>query len=442
MARQDGLSEPSTRRILGLVIPALGALASDPLVSLVDTAFVGRLGPTALAALGVDVAIFGFAFALFNFLAYATTPLVAAARGRGDLRSSGDVVRQALALGLVIGVGAGVFLAVAAPLLVALFDPGPGVADPAVSYLRIRATALPALLVIMAGHGAFRGFQDTRTPLALTLVVNACNVILNPVLMFWAGFGLDGAAMATVIAQWAGAVGFLLLIRKRATEEGWNAGTVRLTGSGPLLRVGGVLMIRTLLLVASLAVATATATRVGTRAVAAHQIVSQLWFFLALVVDALAIAAQAMIAELSGAGRMDTARALSGRLHRWGLSAGVILGALLWASSGPLVGVFTDDPGVRGEATAALVIAAVMQPLAALVFVSDGVYMALMRMRRLAASTAAGFVAMLVGSALTLSGGWGLSGVWWAMVAMVAARGLVLAVGYRGVFQGAGSAHP
>jgi putative MATE family efflux protein len=439
VARPEDLTEPSTRRILGLVIPALGALASDPLVSLVDTAFVGRIGPEALAALGIDVAIFGFAFALFNFLAYATTPLVAAARGRGDLRSSGDVVRQALALGLVIGVGAGAVLAVAAPLLVGLFEPAPGVGDPAVSYLRIRATALPALLVIMAGHGAFRGFQDTRTPLALTLVVNAFNIVLNPVLMFWAGFGLDGAAMATVIAQWAGAAGFLVLIRRRATEEAWNGGRVRLTGSGPLLRAGGVLVIRTLLLVGSLAVATATAARVGTKAVAAHQIVSQLWFLLALVVDALAIAAQAMIAALSGAGRMGTARALSARLHRWGLSAGVTLGGLLWAVSGPLVGVFTDDPGVRAEAVGALRIAALMQPLAALVFVGDGVYMALMRMRRLAASTAAGFAAMIIGSAMTLSSGWGLPGVWWTMVAMVAARGLVLATGYRGAFQDAGS---
>ncbi len=437
VAEQADLSAPSTRRILGLVIPALGALAADPLVSLVDTAFVGRLGPTALAALGIDVAIFGFAFAAFNFLAYATTPLVAAARGRGDLRSSGDVVRQALALGLVIGVGAGAILAIAAPILVALFDPGPGVAEPAVSYLRIRATALPALLVITAGHGAFRGFQDTRTPLALTLVVNGVNALLDPVLMFGAGFGLDGAAMATVVAQWAGAAGFLLLIRRRAIEEGWRTGRVELTGSGPLLRVGGVLMLRTLLLVASLAVATATATRVGTKAVAAHQIVSQLWFLLALVVDALAIAAQAMIAELSGAGRINTARALSARLHRWGLAAGFVLGALLWGSSGPIVGVFTDDPEVRAQASEALVIAALMQPLAALLFVSDGVYMALMRMRRLAGSTAAGFAAMLTGAALTLARGWGLPGVWWTMVAMVTARGLVLGAGYRRAFSAA-----
>jgi putative MATE family efflux protein len=367
--RQDHLNEPSTRRILALVIPALGALAADPLVSLVDTAFVGRLGPTALAALGIDVAIFGFAFALFNFLAYATTPLVAAARGRGDLRGSGDVVRQAIALGLAIGIGAGAVLAIGAPLLVSLFDPGPGVAGPAVSYLRIRATALPALLVITAGHGAFRGFQDTRTPLALTLVVNAVNAILDPVLMFGAGFGLDGAAMATVIAQWAGAIGFVVLIRRRATAEGWRTGRVRLTASGPLLRVGGVLMVRTLLLVASLAVATATASRVGTEAVAAHQIVSQLWFLLALVVDALAIAAQAMVAELKGAGRIDAARALSARLHRWGLVAGVVLGARVvgieWTAGG---GVHRRRRGSLASHRRSL-IAALMQPLAALLFV-------------------------------------------------------------------------
>lgn len=428
------MTQPSRRRILAIVLPALGALAADPLLSLVDTAFVGRIGPDALAALGIDAAIFGFAFAVFNFLAYATTPLVAVARGRGNLVGAGDVVRQALTLAVVIGVPAAVFFAVTAPVLVGLFDPTEPVAVLAVDYLRARSLAIPALLLITAGHGAFRGFQDTRTPLRITLVVNGVNAVLDPVLIFGAGLGVVGAAAATVVAQWLGAAWFLVLLRRIGHREGWRTGRVHLGEAAGLMRVGGVLIVRTLLLVGSLAIATATASRVGTTSVAAHQIVSQLWFLMAMIVDALAIAAQAMVAELAGAGARESARSLAARLHRWGLAIGVVLGLALWTAGGALVALFTTDQAVIAEARTALAIAALMQPLAAVLFVADGVYMALVRMRRLAASTAAGFVAVVVVTVLTLDRGWGLSGVWWSIVAMVAARSLVLAVGYRRLF--------
>lgn len=428
--------EPSTRRILAIVVPALGALAADPLLSLVDTAFVGRLGPVALAALGIDVAIFGFVFALFNFLAYATTPMVARARGRGDLRGSGEVVRQALGLAVLLGVVSSVVLVAAGPTLIGWFDPSSAVAAPATSYLRIRALALPALLVITAGHGAYRGFQDTRTPMVLTLIVNGINALLDPILMFGADLGLDGAAVATVVAQWAGAVAFLVLLGRRGTEEGWSRNRPRLAEAAPLLRVGGVLMVRTMLLVGSLAVATATASRISTEAVAAHQIVSQLWFLMAMIVDALAIAAQSMVAELAGGGDLGGARTLSRRLHRWGLGTGVVLGVTLWLAGGILVSIFSSDAAVRTEAATALAVAAAMQPLAALLFVSDGVYMAMVRMRRLAASTAAGFVTVVGGCIWTLSANAGLAGVWWSITGMVAMRSLVLALGYTRLFPG------
>lgn len=438
VARQEGVTQPSNRRILALVVPALGALAADPLLSLVDTAFVGRLGPVELAALGIDVAIFGFAFALFNFLAYATTPLVAAARGAGDFGRAGELVRQALYLAVVIGVISGAALAVLAPTLVSLFDPADAVQAPAVSYLRIRAMAVPALLIITAGNGAYRGFQDTRTPLIVILVINGINAVLDPVLMFGAGLGLDGAAVATVVAQGMGAVGFLVLLHRRSRAEAWPRGWVKLARAMPLLRVGGVLIVRTLLLVSSLAVATAAATRFGTESLAAHQIVTQFWFLLAMIVDALAIAAQAMVAELAGAEERSAARALSARLLRWGLCAGLVLGASLWLVGSRLGALFTDDAAVRAEVAVAVGIAAIMQPAAAVVFVADGVYMAMVGVRWLAVSTAAGFLAMLAGSVLAVRMDWGLAGVWWAITAMVVARGLVLASGYPRLFASAG----
>lgn len=421
----------STRTIVTLALPALGSLAADPVLSLVDTAFVGRLGAVPLAALGIDTALFAFSFAVFNFLAYATTPMVAQARGRGDVAESGRIVRRALVLAGLIGAASTVVLAVAAEPLVRLMQAAPEVVAPAVTYLRVRALAAVAVLIITAANGAYRGFRDTRTPLIVTLAVNGLNAVLDPLLMFGVGMGLVGAAVATVAAQWIGAFVFIVLLARVGRRESWPAERIRLTNLRPFLSVGVVLVARTVMLVTSLSLAAAAAARIGTVEVAAHQVVAQLWFLLAMIVDALAIAAQALVAELVGAGDVRGARALSNRLFRWGVVTGAVLGLVLWWGGALLAPVFTPDPEVRGAMAAVVPIAAAMQPLAAWLFVADGVYLAALRTRLLAASTGAGLAATVSVIAATLWFGWGLAGVWWAVTAMVLARTAVLAADYR-----------
>lgn len=420
----------SVKRILSIALPALATLAADPVLSLVDTAFVGRLGTVPLAALGVDTAIFSFAYAIFNFLAYATTPMVARARGQGDVAQSGRIVWGAMSLAVVIGVVSVLVLLAGARFFVVGMQAGSAVVDPAVSYLRIRAFALPAVLIITAANGAYRGFENTRVPLYVTLVINVLNVILNPVLMFWAGLGIQGAAWATLVAQWVGAIGFWLLLRRKSRAEDWAGG--RLTGSDlvPFLRAGPVLILRTLLLVASLTVATAVAADTGTVEVAAHQVVSQLWFLLAMMVDALAIAAQSLIASTLGGGEPARAKALADKLIRWGLVVGVGLAAVLLALRNSAGVLFTDDPAVLAALATAVPIAALMQPAAAVLFVLDGVFLATLSVRLLAKSTFAGFVAISVVLTLTVQLGWGLAGVWWGITAMVLGRLAVLGTAY------------
>lgn len=423
----------SRRRILALAVPALGSLAADPVLSLVDTAFVARLGAEPLAALGVDAAIFGFAFALFNFLAYATTPLVAQARGRGQVVESGRVVQRALVLAIGIGVVSTALMVVGARFLTGLMGAGPEFADQAVSYLTIRAFALPALLIITAANGAYRGFQDTRTPLLVTIAINGLNILLDPLFMFdfGLGLGLDGAAWATLIAQWIGAGVFLWLLLGIGRRESWPAARIRAAELKAFLGIGSVLVLRTGLLVSSLSVATSVAARIGTLDVAAHQVVSQIWFFLAMVIDALAIAAQALVAELIGRDDADGARALSNRLLRWGGVAGFGLAIGLVAVGSVVSTGFTDDPGISARILDVIPIAAGMQPLAALVFVLDGVFLAVLAIRKLVWSTAAGFLATIAVLALTVLNDWGLAGVWWAITAMVVARLAVLGGFYR-----------
>ncbi|MGH8927230.1 MAG: MATE family efflux transporter, partial [Acidimicrobiia bacterium] len=245
------------RRIFALALPAVGALAADPLLSLVDTAFVAGLGAPALGALGVTTALFGFAFVVFNFLAYATTPLVARAMGRGDEDGARQVVGRALFLATILGiVSSGLLIALAEPL-VRLMQAGPDVIDPAVSYLRVRAVAAPAVLIVMAGHGAFRGLQDTRTPLVIALFANGVNLVLDPLLIYAVGWGVVGAAVASAIAQYVAAAWLLLRLGKRLGHI--HAGPGRLGHLRPLLATGGILTLRTLLLVLTMALGTAAA---------------------------------------------------------------------------------------------------------------------------------------------------------------------------------------
>jgi MATE family multidrug resistance protein len=421
------------RRIFAIAVPALGALAADPLLSLVDTAFVSGLGTSALAALGVTGAIFGFAFVLFNFLAYATTPLVARAVGAGNTGEVRDVVGRALWLALVLGVASTALLVGLAGPLVRLMQAGPEVIDPALAYLRIRALAAPAVLVVTAGHGVFRGLQDTRTPLLIALGANLVNVVLDPILIYAMGWGVTGAAAASAVAQYTAAGWFLRRLRRRVGGLDWRFPGWREVR--PFLRTGGVLTIRTLMLVSAVAVGTAVAAAAGTAQVAAHQVVRETWFLTAMMIDGLAIAGQALIAEQVGRRDSASGGAISRRLLGWGLAGGALL-ALLWLLAGPgLAALFAPDPGVGRLIVTATRIAAIMAPPAALVWVLDGILLGRLALGVLALSTAAGLGAGGVIFYLTVANGWGLSGVWWGMTAMVVARLVVLWAGYRRPFQ-------
>ena len=417
------------REILALAIPALGALAIDPLLTLADTAFVARLGTVDLAALGVDTAILGFAFFAFNFLAYVVTPLVARALGRGRVDEARRWVGDALLLAIVLGLLVAVVLEVTAPLLVDLMGAGPGVADPAVSYLRIRALATPAVLIVTAGHGAFRGHKDTRTPLKVALGVNLLNLVLDPLLIFVFGWGLEGAAIATVIAQYMGAVWFLRLIvvgGMASRPRGLKASLPSLLDLG---RNGALLTMRSGLLLASLTVAASVATRLGPEEIAAHQLVAQVFLLSALLADSFAIAAQAMVGDTVARGDLGALNTLNLRLVRWGVIAGLILMVAVG------IGRFGLDPLASDETVADLAVGAggvvaLAEPVAAVLFVADGIFLGLLALGTVVVSTGAGG---LVAVALMLWTPLGdtVAGIWWALAVMLVVRGLVLLAGYR-----------
>jgi len=401
-----------------LAVPALGTLAADPLVSLIDTAFVGRLGDEALGALGVNGAIFALAFFAFNFLAYGTTPLVAGAVGAGDRDRADRTITQAMVLALVFGAVAVFVLEVGARWWVAGLQAPAEVVDEALVYLRIRALAAPAVLMIIAANGAFRGYQDTVTPLRVTVGLNIVNLVLDPVLIFGLGWGVAGAATATAVAQWLGALWFVWLLR-----GSWlGIKTVRRHEMIAFLQIGWTISVRTASLLVALAVATATAGRIGTEAVAAHQVIMQLWLLLALTVDALAVAGQALVGRYVGEGNPAAVEQIVRRLAGFGLAAGVVLSGVLMAVRPFLGAWFGIDGAVESMAVGVLPLVAAIQPLGALLFVGDGVYLGAARFRFLAWGTAAAATA-----AIPVMVVWGVTrtdliGVWIGMSVLLAVR--------------------
>lgn len=417
---------PSTGRALDrdifrLAVPALGTLAADPLVSLIDTAFVGQLRSTALGGLGVATAVFSIAFFMFNFLAYGTTPLVAGAVARGDTAEAGRIAGAALGLGLMLGIGLTAVLQIAAEPVLRLMGADSELLSSAALYLRIRVLGMPALLLATVAHGVFRGHQDTRTPLWVVLGISGVNLILDPILIFGLDWGLAGAAWATMLAQWMGAAAFVVLFARRREQLALRWGWPQRDTLGPLVGAGRALVIRSGALLASFTLATAVATRQGEEVVAAHQVAIQLWIFLALVVDALAIAAQALIGLHLNV-RRDLARGYSNRLLTWGVASGFVLLVVMAAVRNYLPNVFSNDPGVVLQVESVYPFIVLMQPLNAIVFVWDGIAIGASRFAFLAGSTvAAALVTAAVLVAVQLRA-WGLAGVWWALVAMMVVR--------------------
>ena len=413
-------SGTSNRQILALAVPATAALAADPLLSLVDTALVGRLGPTPLAALGIDAAVFTTVFWVFNFLTWGTTAEVARLRGAGRGDEAAGHALQALWLAVGCGTRVTAALLAAGPRILDLMGARGAVTAPALTYLRIRAFAAVPVLIVAVGHGAFRGVQDTRTPLAVTAAANGVNAAASWLLIYPAGLGVAGAAYGTVLAQTGAAAAFLVLARRRFPLP---ALAVDPRAMRAIVRISRDLFLRTAALLAGLLVATAAAARLGTVAVAAHQIARELWLLLAMVLDGFAIAGQALVGTALGAGDRARAAADARRLTWWGLGCGLVLGAAYLALAVPLPRVFTADEAVLAQVSTVWLLIAALQPVGGVVFVLDGILMGAGDFRFLFASTAVAALAGLAPLAvLAVVADWGLLGVWTGMVALMTIR--------------------
>src|SRR5947209_11670626 len=309
------------RRIAALAVPALATVAVEPLYTLVDTAIVGRIGTAALGGLALASTVLNTSFWIFNFLSFGTTSRVAFLTGRGDDRAAANVATQGLWLCGCIGIPLGLLLYLVAPEVSRLLGGHDKVLQAAITYLRISALGIPFILVSLVGNGYLRGLSDTRTPLGVVVVANVVNVVLEVVLVYGFHLGVAGSAWGTVVSQMMAAGWFTVLIARRVATSGAGLRPVVAEMRG-LIVVGRHLFVRTGALLTTLALATAVAARVGPATLGAHQIALQVWLFLTLAFDGLAIPAQALTGTLLGATDVAEARAYAGRLLRLGILFG------------------------------------------------------------------------------------------------------------------------
>ena len=200
------------------------------------------------------------------------------------------------------------------------------VLGPGVTYLRIRSVGLVAVLYLTAASGIFRGAQDAITPLRAMVVLNLVNLVLDPLLIFVLGWGVAGAAWSSVAGQVVGAA-MLAGVLRRPGALGFIPSRPRRADVVALSTAGSRLILRTFGLLAVFTAATGVAARLGTIPVAAHQVASQLFLFLALVLDAIAIAAQSVVGKAVGERDAPLVRQLADRLVVLGTAAGLILAA-------------------------------------------------------------------------------------------------------------------
>ncbi len=458
---------PDDKQILTLALPAALALAADPLLQLVDTMFVGHAGPEALAALGINSALFTFSFLVFNFLGTATTPLVARAKASKNETRAGMVTLQALMVATVCGSLLTVALLLGSDSALELMgaDPqgAPMTYEMAKQFLMVRALAAPAVMLCTVGQGVFGGLQDMKTPLGITLSANAINLSLDVILILGLGWGVRGAACATTVAEWIAATSYLYFLWNRRDSLGgpkapeamkrMTAGEL-VASFTPFFNAGGAVLMRTVLLLGTKTMASATAARLGSTSIASHQVVMQLWLLTSMLVDSLAVSGQSMVAVEFGKAKLDClknleldhvedsmnsmerldvvsmdssgARRVANRLLQLGVGSGFVLAGIFTVSYPVLPKLFTDDAQVTESIKSILPIALAMLPVNGAVYVLDGILVGSrdFKWMAMAMSLAAGCVVVFLAAVEPLD--LGLPGVWYALAGLMLLRMMTL----------------
>ncbi len=337
-----------TAQNFAIAIPALIGMLADPLLSLMDTAYVGRIGGTELAALGACTSIFHLAFNAFRATTTATTSLVGNAESEDERK---HIIKISLSLGVVLGFIVMTILELSGPWCLATMGVprSSKLFPPAIAYLRARLWAAPAVLAIVVAEGAFRGYGDTKIPLLASLAASVTNLALDPILMFTLGWGVRGAAAATGVSQVGAAVVYLYFLAKRRMVPSWKAKSLVKTSKVVMTILGAnlAMVCKQGSLLLAWAYATSRATRIGSAHVAAHQVALSSWLVFALILDGAAVSAQVLMSR--SLGRYRKVRSLVSYMLRFSVLQGLATTGALLLVAPYLPKMFTADLAIRGH---------------------------------------------------------------------------------------------
>ena len=418
------------RQLLKLAIPALGALLAEPLYVLADTAVVGHLGTSALGGLGVSSSALLLIYGLCFFLAYGTTAAVARLTGAGETRKAASQVVQSIWLAVFVGVSLGLIVFIFSSQILGAMGATGDLLIQARIYLQISMYGAPAMLIMLAGVGYLRGVKDTVRPLWVSVGTAVLNLVLEIILIYGFKMGIGASAAATVVAQWTGAFIYLVWIGQTIRPHQISLAP-RFDLLKDLLRVSLELLTRNLSLAGTFLIATAVATRISDVDVAAHQVAFQIWFTLAMAMDAMAIAAQAMIGNLLGAGDSSEAKKVGERAIVWSVGIGVVSGALLAAIHIPLSEVFSSDPAVTALTSFLFIYVAAMSPISGIAFALDGIIIGAGDHRHLAKAMVAATICTVPIMCLTRILDLGIGWLWATICLFMGLRSLLLGMRFR-----------
>lgn len=438
-ASENAASAITHKRVLTVALPIVLSNATVPILGAVDTGVVGQLGQAApIGAVGIGAIIIAALYWFFGFLRMGTTGLTAQAFGAGDLPETGAILTR----GLMVGFAGGLILLVFSwPIFAAAFLLAPASAEVeglARDYLSIRMWGAPAAIALFAINGWLIAMERTRAVLVLQLWMNGLNILLD--LWFVLGFawGVEGVAIATIIAEWTGLLLGLWLCRAVFAGDQWRD-WVRVFNPAKLRFMAvtnGDIMVRSVALNAMFIMFLFQGAAYGDVTLAANQILLQFLEITAFALDGFAFSAEALVGQAMGARQVAALRRSVLITCFWGGIAVVLL-ALTFALAGPyLIDLMSTAPEVRGEARSYLWWA-VLSPIAGVAaWMLDGIFIGALRTRDMRRAAIESLIVYVIAWWI-LSAWLGNHGLWLALYVSFFARAITLAWRYRALEQAA-----
>ncbi|WP_333847210.1 MATE family efflux transporter [Phaeobacter italicus] len=424
--------EISHARVLKIALPIVLSNATVPILGAVDTGVVGQMGEAApIGAVGIGAVILATIYWIFGFLRMGTTGLAAQARGAGDWGETGALLMRGILLAFAAGA---VFIIAQAAVFWGAFALAPASAEVeglARSYLEIRIWGAPATIALYAVTGWLIAVERTRAVFLLQVWMNGLNIVLDLWFVLGLGWGVEGVAIATLMAEWSGLALGLWFCRDAFAGDQWRDwgrvfDAARLKR---MMQVNGDIMVRSVLLTGSFTTFLFIGADLGDVTLAANQVLLQFVEITAFAMDGFAFTAEAMVGSAVGARSRSHMRQAAILTSQWGVATAVLLGLVFWIGGGWLIDLMSTSPEVRAAGRDYLLWAAALPLLSVASYMFDGIFIGATWTRDMRIAMIQS-VALYVGALVILVPLMGNHGLWAALVVLNLARGATLGLRY------------